>query len=148
VPEAAVAKPRGSTAKALALAAGSFAAGTSAGVLTSKMSKGEAILPLKTFEWVLEHGIAGLLLVLVFILGWVVWRQQGEIKDLQKERHDERVEIEREYRGKVETLLREQVKVTQKTGTLVAQTNEVLRSLNLVVEEDDEDESEHKGEAT
>jgi hypothetical protein len=133
-------KPKGSIAKVVALAAGSFAAGTSAGVITAKASSGEAVLPLKTFEWVLEHGIAGLLLVIVFILGWVVWRQQDEIKELQEERHDEHVSLEREYRDKVEALLREQVKVTQKTGILVAQTNEVLRSLTLVVDEDDEDD--------
>ena len=137
-------KPSGSIAKPLALGAGSFAAGTSVGVLTSKLAAGDSVLPLKTFEWVLEHGISGLLLVIVFILGWVIWKQQGEIRDLNEERHLERVGLEREYRDKVEALLREQVKVTQKTGTLVAQTNEVLRSLNLVVDDDDENGDEHK----
>lgn len=136
---------RGGATKLLALVAGSFAAGTSAGVVSSKLSSGESVLPLRTFEWALEHGIAGLLLIIVFIAGWVIWRQQGEIKAIAEGRHQERVALEREYRDKVEALLREQVKITQKTGTLVSQTNEVLRSLNLVVDENEAGEDDNGG---
>ena len=138
--EVVVKKPRGGGGKSLALIAGSFAAGTSVGMITAKAASGDEVLPLKTFEWVLEHGISGLLLVIAFILGWVIYKQQSDIKELQDERHDERVGVEREYRDKVEALLREQVKVTQRTGTLVAQTNEVLRSLTLVVDQDDDED--------
>ena len=122
-----------------ALLVGAFMAGASISVIVMKAFS-EETLPLKTFEWVLEHGIGGLLLVISFILGAIVLRQQGEIKELQDERHEERIQIDREYRDKVEALLREQIKVTQRTGALAAQVNEVLRSFTLVVDDDDDND--------
>jgi uncharacterized protein YaiL (DUF2058 family) len=138
---------RGRVTRALGLVAGSFAAGSGAGVAASKLSSGEAVLPLRSFEWILEHGMAGLLLVLVFVVGYALRRKDQEVRDLheqrerdQEARYKERIEFEKAARDKVEQLLREQVKTTRTTSTLVAQTNDLLRSLNLVVEETETEE--------
>ncbi len=112
-----------------------LALGIPVGMVTAHAADGSSPLPLRTFDWILEHGVGGLLLVLVFILGWMLIRQLKRNEAL-----------EHEYREKVEKLVREQLPIAERTRRALAQNTEVLRSLHLVADDEDAEDGEEGGE--
>lgn len=63
--------------------AGSFAAGTGAGIFAG------GVMPLKTFDWILSNGDRGIMLVVIFVLLWLLIRQQAKTDSVQKEKDEE-----------------------------------------------------------
>jgi hypothetical protein len=97
---------------------------------------------LRTFDWILEHGVQGVLVTIVFVLGWVLFRgfreraaTEREWRESERAWMKERSTLEREYRVKVEALIREQVPIAERTRRALEQNTMVLRSLHLLEED-------------
>jgi hypothetical protein len=89
------------------------------------LTLGNGQLPTKTFEWVLDKGVSGLLLVLVFILGVLFLRE----KDAREREQDERLADTRNMmKDNAETLAKVAVALDQAKAALL-RSDETLRSL-------------------
>ena len=80
-------------------------------------------LPFKTFEWILDKGVSGLLLVLLFVLG---------IAYVKSERNNN--SLEKDYRDKVESLLREQVDLGEKKAALIESNHQLTKECNRALQ--------------
>lgn len=63
----------------------------------------DAAIPTGTFEWIIKNGVAGLLLVVAAVEGWLIWRLLND-----------RTALEVEYRQKIEKLKDDQAENTEK----------------------------------
>lgn len=109
--------------------AASFGAGVSTGVLgggaaAKLLGPHEGDLPLKTFDWIIEHGVTGFALVMMAVFAWVAWREIGK-----RERDASR------YAVKVEGLVREQIPLVKKVTRVLTINTEVIRGHAITLEE-------------
>lgn len=93
------------------------AVGGSAVGLGLGLSLGHGELPLQTFQWVLDKGVAGLLLVACFLLGYLYLAE----KKLREE------EKERLYRELIDTVAPVRVALDQ-TRTALLRSDETLHT--------------------
>jgi hypothetical protein len=121
------------------------AVGIPAGMAVAHVADGSSPLPLRTFDWILEHGVPGLCLALAFVLGWLLLRALNDWRVSERQWVHERGDLEREYRGKVEALIREQVPIAERTRRALEQNTVVLRSLHLIDEDASGDEDDGEG---
>lgn len=128
------------------------AVGVPSGMVASHVADGSSPLPLRTFDWILDHGVPGLALALAFVLGWLLLRAyaarsvtEREWRASERKWMEERSDLEREYRVKVEGLVREQVPIAERTRRALEQNTVVLRSLHLIDEDPSDAEDDGEG---
>ena len=113
------------------------------------------------FDWALNRGTQGVLMLACALLVTILFRLHKEKNALHKagyerekkfqdafakrerefqealadqtaKSHEQHVELEADFRDKVEQLLREQVKIVRETGRVLVQATDVLRNLHIV----------------
>lgn len=94
------------------------AVGGSAVGLGIGLSLGNGQLPIKTFEWVLDKGVAGLLLVVAFVLGHL-YLSEKKAREVEKERL---------YRELIDTVGSVREALTHAT-TALEQANDTIKLL-------------------
>ena len=101
------------------IAAAVVTAASMVGFATGATAATHGELPFRTFEWILDKGVSGLLLVLLFVIGVAYVRSERNNNALEKD-----------YRDKVESLLREQVGLGVKKAALIESNQQLTKECN------------------
>lgn len=94
-------------------------------------------LPTGTFEWIIKNGIAGLLLVICAIEGWVIWRLLHDMRTLEIEYRQKIEKLKDDQATKVESLMNSRITESEKTQVLLAENREAMKRMLKLAGDDD-----------
>lgn len=98
-------------------------------VTTIQLLLADGELPTGTFEWIIKNGIAGLLLVICAIEGWVIWRLLHDMRSLEIEYRGKIEKLKDDQAAKVEALMNSRIAETEKTQVLLAENREAMKKM-------------------
>lgn len=87
------------------------------------------VLPTSTFEWIIKNGIAGLLLVIGTIEGWVIWRLLHDKTALEVEYRQKIEKLKDDSAAKTEAQMNSRIVEMEKTQVLLAENREAMKRM-------------------